>query len=692
MSHTDVSAASTPDEFPDSGPASPASVDSGATTPADHSSPFGENPPFPTTASSQPPRCVPSVRATSDPSGTSTAKINMSPSSTVTGTLNSARRPPPSAGNLPLDLMAKARALQQQRMAMSPHHTGSAGANGAIDASRSTSSGAMAAANLRIPPHLNRGMNLGGMGRPSVPGFQSAPAVPKVSGRSGGPSLSERRAMKLGPLPGNPGDTTPVRGPPKLSDMGAGAGPGAGGHGRPQLKDGRHDSKMNDFKHYIDAEKGWITFEGAATITRTGVNFAGGHTFKISLDEIQVLDELGKGNYGTVFKVRHAKPAVPRFGPGLSGFKNTLGKQKEPLQATAQSLQTTQTDGAPPTASGTCDKVASNGTVSSGTSGKVMAMKEIRLELDEAKFSTILKELVILHECVSPYIIDFYGAFFQEGAVYMCIEFMDGGSIDKLYAGGIPENVLRKITYSTVMGLKSLKDDHNIIHRDVKPTNILANTDGQVKICDFGVSGNLVASIAKTNIGCQSYMAPERISGGGMSAGGANAEGTYSVQSDIWSLGLTIIECAMGRYPYPPEVSSTIFSQLSAIVNGDPPDMPEGYSATACDFVRSCLNKNPMKRYTYSMLLNHPWLKPLAQAATIIEEEDESASESDSDADGEEAAAAVNQLSLADAGVAGDAEVAAWVTKVLERKKNETDEAGNAASTKPALHAAPLAP
>jgi len=192
-----------------------------------------------------------------------------------------------------------------------------------------------------------------------------------------------------------------------------------------------------------------------------------------------------------------------------------------------------------------------------------MAMKEIRLELDESKFTTILKELVILHECVSPYIIDFYGAFYQEGAVYMCIEYMDGGSIDKLYAGGIPENILRKITYATIMGLKTLKDDHHIIHRDVKPTNILVNTNGQVKICDFGVSGNLVASIAKTNIGCQSYMAPERISGGGMSAAGGGANGTYSVQSDIWSLGLTIIECAMGRYPYPPEVSSTIFSQLS---------------------------------------------------------------------------------------------------------------------------------
>jgi mitogen-activated protein kinase kinase len=59
-------------------------------------------------------------------------------------------------------------------------------------------------------------------------------------------------------------------------------------------------------------------------------------------------------------------------------------------------------------------------------------------------------------------------------------------------------------------------------------------------------------------------MAPERISGGGMSQAGVNSGGgTYSVQSDIWSLGLSIIECALGRYPYPPETYNNIFSQLS---------------------------------------------------------------------------------------------------------------------------------
>jgi mitogen-activated protein kinase kinase len=306
---------------------------------------------------------------------------------------------------------------------------------------------------------------------------------------------------------------------------------------------------MDRYSDFLDAKTGTLRFKGKATLSAEGVQFADNTAFSISLDEVDTLDELGKGNYGTVYKVRHARPKVRRPGMGLAGNK--------PL-----SSQAIQSDDAGES------KQSNLSSSQHGTTGAVMAMKEIRLELDDAKFAAIIMELDILHRCVSPYIIDFYGAFFQEGAVYICMEFMDGGSIDKVYGDGIPENVLRKIAFSTTMGLKCLKDDHNIIHRDVKPTNILMNTKGEIKICDFGVSGNLVASIAKTNIGCQSYMAPERISSGGIAMAG-NPGGTYSVQSDIWSLGLTIIECALGRYPYPPDTYTNIFSQLSVRINFD---------------------------------------------------------------------------------------------------------------------------
>lgn len=246
--------------------------------------------------------------------------------------------------------------------------------------------------------------------------------------------------------------------------------------------------------------------------------------------------------------------------------------------------------------------------------------QEIRLELDDSKLKGIITELDILHRATAPEIVEFYGAFFIESCVYYCMEFMDAGSLDKLAGGYVPEPVLKKVTASMVRGLKFLKDELQTMHRgelpnihylghnkvteyvcivsDVKPTNVVVNLAGQVKLCDFGVSGQLEKSLAKTNIGCQSYMAPERIKGESL-----NFLGTYTVSSDVWSLGLTIIEFTMGHYPYPPETYSNVFAQLQAIVHGDPPGFPNGYSTEADDFVARCLRKDPNKRPSYGQLL-----------------------------------------------------------------------------------------
>ncbi|KAI0195795.1 kinase-like domain-containing protein [Xylaria flabelliformis] len=584
------------------------------------------------------PKRMPSLRSISDPQS---PRHPMSASSTPLGVLSNARRPNPvphsSSGRLPEDISAKMKAFHLSRQGSS--FLGQQAASPASSSGLSPAGPIMGGVpgNMRLP---------GGLQRPGAPAFpRSAPAI-----NTGGGGLAGKRrfGLKLGDMNGGPSPASPISA-------------GIGQQSATQNGDG-HVSQMKQFEEYIDTEKGYLTFKGKAIITNKGVDFSDGSVFRISLDEVEKLDELGKGNYGTVYMVRHTKPRVPRFGPGLAGAK----MPSFPRQSSAAS-----------------DKIESITDKKSGSNtGIIMAMKEMRLELDEAKLSTIIKELVILHECASPYVIDFYGAFFQESAVYMCIEYMDGGSIDKLYSGGIPENILRKITYSTVMGLKELKEKHNIIHRDVKPTNILMNTRGQIKICDFGVSGNLVASIAKTNIGCQSYMAPERISGGAFMQSGAS-DGTYSVQSDIWSLGLTIIECGMGKYPYPPDVSSTIFSQLSAIVDGDPPNLPDTYSQTARTFVNGCLNKVPKLRPNYQALLASEWLSGLSKPETIREEDEE---DEENDASAEAVAGTAESVDISHSGTE-DAEVAAWVTEVLEKKKSGQYGEENG---RPALHNAQL--
>ncbi|SCU96280.1 LAFA_0G05468g1_1 [Lachancea sp. 'fantastica'] len=317
---------------------------------------------------------------------------------------------------------------------------------------------------------------------------------------------------------------------------------------------------FTNFSKYVDIKSGSLNFAGKLSLSSQGVDFSNGSSFRITLDELEFLGELGHGNYGNVSKVLHKPTNV------------------------------------------------------------IMAMKEVRLELDESKFTQILMELEVLHKCQSPYIVDFYGAFFIEGAVYMCIEYMDGGSLDKIYdddiLGGIDEPQLASITYSIIQGLKELKDVHNIIHRDVKPTNLLCSAaQGTVKLCDFGVSGNLVASLAKTNIGCQSYMAPERIKSFNPD------KSTYSVQSDVWSLGLSILEMANGAYPYPVETFDNIFSQLSAIVDSPPPKLPKGkFSSLAQDFVNMCLQKIPERRPAYAALVEHPWLQKYSAADVNMSE------------------------------------------------------------------------
>lgn len=465
---------------------------------------------------------VPSLRPTRD-----TPAITAS--STHLGQINAARRgagvpPRPLAsmsaqsGGLNQDILAKMKAFSLSRQG-TPPSLNHAASTGAIPTSSQVS---IPSGPSPVPEQSPSGPNAptdseSPSTRPNPKNWSSSPSVPLA------PSNASRTSPK-------PGGLAAKRMKPalKLSDATGPSGP----ENSPSAPGGTEESAFSKYSDLIDTKAGTLNFKDKALIHGGGIQFSSGHSFNMSLDEVDRLDELGKGNYGTVYKVRHRRPPLRKPGLGLGGI---VGRPDE-----EDSSETKPQD---------------------NLSDAVMAMKEIRLELDEKKFSQIIMELDILHRCVSPFIIDFYGAFFQEGAVYICVEFMDGGSIDRIYKEGVPENILRKVALSTIMGLKTLKDDHNIIHRDVKPTNILVNTRGQVKICDFGVSGNLVASIAKTNIGCQSYMAPERIAGGGSQKSGAGG-GTYSVQSDIWSLGLSIVECAIGRYPYPPETYNNIFSQL----------------------------------------------------------------------------------------------------------------------------------
>eukprot|EP01137_Pigoraptor_chileana_P014423 Opistho-2@69025 len=239
----------------------------------------------------------------------------------------------------------------------------------------------------------------------------------------------------------------------------------------------------------------------------------------------------------------------------------------------------------------------------------VMARKLIHMEIKPDVQKMILRELKILEECRSPFIVGFYGAFFNEGEISICMEYMDAGSLDKLLkkAGKIPEDILSRVAMAVLKGLIYLRDTHKIIHRDVKPSNILMNSSGDIKICDFGVSGELINSMANSFVGTRSYMAPERLEGS-----------VYSAHADVWSLGLSLIEMATGRFPIPPDGKANdsgrpmaIFELLEYIVNGPSPRLPDDmpFSPDFRDFINKSMIKEAVQRPDLKQHLEHPFLK-----------------------------------------------------------------------------------
>jgi len=232
---------------------------------------------------------------------------------------------------------------------------------------------------------------------------------------------------------------------------------------------------------------------------------------------------------------------------------------------------------------------------------RVMATKVIPLVVSYDVQRQIISELDILFQCRSPFIIGFYGAFFTEGKISVCTEFMNGGSLDTY--GAIPEPVLARISVSVVKGLVYLWN-LKIMHRDMKPSNMLVSTNGEVKICDFGVSIQLVNSIAKTFVGTNAYMAPERLRGD-----------EYGVHSDVWSLGISLVEMATGDFPYPTDSSRKddnlqAMELIQCILNEDPPRLSmDSFGLEFVDFISKCLSKSSQYRPKPDDLLEHNFIK-----------------------------------------------------------------------------------
>eukprot|EP01088_Endostelium_zonatum_P001693 TRINITY_DN1204_c0_g1_i1.p1 TRINITY_DN1204_c0_g1~~TRINITY_DN1204_c0_g1_i1.p1 ORF type:complete len:532 (-),score=107.32 TRINITY_DN1204_c0_g1_i1:102-1697(-) len=241
----------------------------------------------------------------------------------------------------------------------------------------------------------------------------------------------------------------------------------------------------------------------------------------------------------------------------------------------------------------------SSGTVFVGiqkTNNRLVAIKVITSVLKDMK--NLENEISMMATSKHPNVVEFIGGYLTDEHLWVVMEYMDGGSLtDVISVCRMTEPQMACVCKEVLSALLCM---HNMrrIHRDIKSDNILLSMTGDVKLADFGYCVQLTDQQMKRNsvVGTPYWMAPELIRGL-----------DYGCPVDVWSLGIAAIEMAEGEPPYlefPP------LRALFLIATHGSPSLkePERWSDTFKDFMASCLEVDPMERWTVEKLMEHPFL------------------------------------------------------------------------------------
>jgi len=183
------------------------------------------------------------------------------------------------------------------------------------------------------------------------------------------------------------------------------------------------------------------------------------------------------------------------------------------------------------------------------------------------------------------------------------MEYCEGGSMTDLLEANagfsLPEDCIRAVCASIVLGLEYLHGNANVCHRDIKCGNVLLTSDGNVKLADFGVSAELSNTLnkRKTVVGSPYWMAPEVI-----------RESHYDGRADVWSLGITAIEMAEGA---PPHANLHPLRAIFVIPTKPAPTLadPDNWSPEMLDFIRFCCQKDANQRRDSASLATLPFIR-----------------------------------------------------------------------------------
>lgn len=229
--------------------------------------------------------------------------------------------------------------------------------------------------------------------------------------------------------------------------------------------------------------------------------------------------------------------------------------------------------------------------------GQIVALKFINKKGKSRKELRSLRlEIDILRELNHPNIILMLDFFETKNEFCVVTEYAQGELFQILEDDKqLPEEEVQRIAKQLVQALHYLHSQR-IIHRDMKPQNILIGARGTVKLCDFGFARTMSSNtIVLTSIkGTPLYMAPELVQ-----------EKPYDHTADLWSLGVILYELYVGQ---PPFYTNSIYTLINLIVK-DPVKYPKEMSKEFRSFLKGLLNKTPSKRLSWPHLLDHPFIK-----------------------------------------------------------------------------------
>lgn len=207
--------------------------------------------------------------------------------------------------------------------------------------------------------------------------------------------------------------------------------------------------------------------------------------------------------------------------------------------------------------------------------GQVVALKFMpKVGRSEKELRSLKTEIAIMRGLQHPHIVQLFDSFETETEVVVVTEYAEGQLFQILEDDGhLPERQVHEIACQLVSALYYLHS-HRILHRDMKPQNILLGKSGVVKLCDFGFARSMsVSTMVLTSIkGTPLYMSPELVE-----------EKPYDHTADLWSLGCILYELHTGA---PPFYTNSIFHLVQLIVR-DPVKWPDTMSDT-CTVQYSC--------------------------------------------------------------------------------------------------------